>query len=96
MSHQHIGQTSDWADKTSADIGADGSGAIAIKLIHTDSAWTIIADVVRVTLSLCLLLFSIISVFYAISTGGTTMPSAIPPWAQYVCLIISLFTTLRE
>ena len=67
----------------------DGAGTIAIKMIHTDSKWTIAADVTRIAFSICLLLFSAISVIYAIATSSTTMP-AFPPWSQYICLAISL------
>eukprot|EP01083_Nonionella_stella_P279919 952121_1 len=78
-------------DKHDADIGADGSGAIAIKMVHTDSTFTIIADVCRLIFSIGLLLFSIVSVFYAISTRTTTMPPTFPAWTQYLCLGIALF-----
>ena len=71
--------------------GVDGSGAIAIKLIHTDTAWTIAADILRVVFSICLLIFSTISVIYAIATKTTTMPPSFPPWSEYLCLAISLF-----
>eukprot|EP01084_Bolivina_argentea_P048957 90110_1 len=78
-------------EKQDAEIGADGSGSIAIKMIHTDSTCTIIADVIRLIFSICLLLFSMVSVFYAISTRTTTMPPTFPAWSQYLCLGISLF-----
>jgi len=68
----------------------DGAGAIAIKMVHKDSTATIVADVVRLVFSICLLIFSTISVIYAIAMEYTTMPS-FPPWAQYIFLAISLF-----
>jgi len=70
--------------------GVDGSGAVAIKMIHTDSTWTIIADVIRLVFSICLLIFSTIMTLYAIATSTTTMPGTIPPWAQYLLLGIAL------
>eukprot|EP01084_Bolivina_argentea_P088927 160565_1 len=69
----------------------DGSGAIAIKMVHKDSKWTITADVVRLIFSISLLAFSTISVVYAIGTSATTVPGQFPVWTQYVALGISLF-----
>ena len=71
--------------------GVDGSGAIAIKMVHTDSKWTIAADIIRLIFSICLLIFSAISVIYAIAQSTTTMPDSFPPWSQYLCLALSLF-----
>eukprot|EP01084_Bolivina_argentea_P054418 99793_1 len=67
----------------------DGSGAIAIKMVHTESKWTMTADIARLIFSISLLIFSTVSVIYAISVHGTTMP--FPSWAQYLCLGVSLF-----
>eukprot|EP01083_Nonionella_stella_P279918 952120_1 len=75
-----------------AKIGSDGSGAIAIKMVHTESTCTIISDIIRLTFSILLLIFSIISVFHAIWTSTTTLPEeTFPVWSQYVCLVIALF-----
>ena len=68
----------------------DGSGAIAIKMVHKDSTFTMVADIVRLIFSICLLLFSTISVIYAIAHDHTTMPT-FPPAAQYFALAVSLF-----
>ena len=87
MSHADVSKSHLDTDGT----GVDGSGAIAIKLIHTDTKWTITADVVRVVFSICLLIFSTISVIYAIATSTTTMPDSFAPWTQYLSLAVSLF-----
>eukprot|EP01083_Nonionella_stella_P033806 92504_1 len=75
-----------------AKIGSDGSGEIAIKMVHTESTCTMISDIIRLTFSILLLIFSIISVFHAIWTSTTTLPEeTFPVWSQYVCLVIALF-----
>ena len=68
----------------------EGSGAIAIKMVHKDTTRTMVLDIIRLIFSICLLLFSAISVIYAIAMEHTTMPS-FPPWSQYIFLAISLF-----
>ena len=71
--------------------GVDGSGAIAIKMIQTDTKMTIFLDVIRLIFSICLLIFSTASVVYAIATKITTVPDNIPPVVEYIGLVASLF-----
>ena len=65
----------------------EGSGSIAIQMVQPDSK---VLDVIRLVFSICLLIFSTISVVHAIAYEHTTMP-AFPPVAQYFALAISLF-----